>query len=500
MIEPTPRPSSTEPTLDPTTPAEWESLRALGHDMVDEMLGWMASLRERKVWQPVPESVKERRRTAPPRDGQEAGAVFEEFRETVLPYAHGNVHPRYWGWVMGSGSPVGMLAEMLAAGMNSHATFGDQSAVHVEEEVLGWFKSLFGFPADATGVLTSGCTLATLTALTVARDSRAGSDVRRRGMQQGAVDRLVVYGSTETHSSVTRALELLGLGHDAFRTVDVDDHGRILPDILRQRIAVDRDAGRRPIAVVGTAGTASTGAMDDLNALASVCGENGLWFHVDGAFGALAVLSDELRPLVAGIERADSIAFDLHKWLHVPYDVGAVLVRDPKLQRESFALRGAYLSKVDSRLASAEVNYMELSPQMSRGFRALKVWMSIRTYGFDALGELIEQNVHQARHLAREIDAAPDLERLAPVDLNIVCFRYAPEGVPDRRLDVINEHILRGLHHDGAAVPSHTSIGGRFALRVAITNHRSRFEDFDFLVEEVARRGAALMNGSGATE
>ena len=479
-----------EGTLDPE---DWGELRELGQRMVADMLEYLEGVRERPVFQPMPEEVREAFRRPLPQEPTPAGDVYEEFRRSVLPYPHGNIHPRFWGWVMGSGTPLGMLADMLAAGLNCNSGFGDQSVIHVERQVLAWLREALGFGGDG-GVLTSGCTMANLTGLTVARNARSGFDVRAAGVRAGPAP-LTVYGSVETHSSIHRALEILGLGRDAFRSVPVDAEHRIDPAALRELVAADRAERRRPIAVVGNAGTVNTGAFDDLGALADLCAEEDLWLHVDGAFGALVGFAPGLRHLLEGVERADSLAFDLHKWLHVPYDAAVLLVRDRGELKGSFEMGGAYLSHLESRLATGPVNFMELGPQMSRGFRALKAWMTIKEHGALKLGAMVQQNVDQAAFLASRIDAEPELERRGPVPLNIVCFRYAPDGWAGD-LDELNRRILVDLHESGLAAPSHTHFDGRFLLRAAITNHRSRREDFTALVDGVLERGRRF---SGAT-
>jgi glutamate/tyrosine decarboxylase-like PLP-dependent enzyme len=257
-------------------------------------------------------------------------------------------------------------------------------------------------------------------------------------------------------------------------------------------VSADRRSGARPIAVVATAGTTNTGSIDDLQAIADVCAEFELWLHVDGAFGALLALVPSLRARLAGVERADSLAFDLHKWLHVPYDAGIALFRSSQAHRASFSLEGAYLSRFETGVSAGPANYMERGLQPSRSFRALKAWMTIKEHGFTKLGRVIEQNVNQAAYLAQLVDQSSELERLAPVPLNIVCLRYVAPGLSQEELDRLNEGLLRSVHNDGVAVPSHTRVGGHFAIRVAITNHRSSREDFDVLGEEVANRGRKM--------
>ncbi len=473
-------------------PADWGGLRDLGHRMVDDMLEWLRTVRERPLYEPVPESVRRSLSGPVPREPQAASAVYEDFRRDVLPYPHGNVHPRFWGWVVGTGTPLGMLADMLAAGINSNSGFGDHCAVHVERQVVAWLAEALGIDAGVSGLLVSGCSVANLTGLAIARNALTEGDVRRDGLAGQAP--LVVYGSTETHSSNLRGLELLGIGRNGFRGIRVDADHRIDVEALRAAIRADREAGRRPLAVVGNAGTVNIGAFDDLGALADVCSDEGLWLHVDGAFGALAALSGRLRPLTAALERADSVAFDLHKWLHVPYDAGAILVRRAEAHRKAFELSGAYLSHLESGVATGPENFMQRGVQMSRGFRALKVWMTIKEHGIDKLGRAVEANVDQAAYLADRVEREPELELAAPVPLNIVNFRFVPQGAPRaaEELDRLNRRVLEALHASGVAAPSHTVLDGRFVLRTAISNHRSRFDDFDLLVDEVLRHGRSL--------
>jgi aromatic-L-amino-acid/L-tryptophan decarboxylase len=262
--------------------------------------------------------------------------------------------------------------------------------------------------------------------------------------------------------------------------------------VLIETIAADKAAGFHPVCVIGTAGTVATGAIDDLDAIADICRDNGMWFHVDGAFGAMAALSDSLRPRVKGMERADSIAFDLHKWLYVNFDAGCVLVRNPEAQLRSFSVPASYLSALTGGVAHGPRTYGEMGIDLSRGFRALKAWMSIKTYGFDQYARMVDQNVAQARYLASLVDANENLELVAPVQLNVVCFRYVRKGLSADQLDELNERILVTLQEEGLAVPSGVRIRGKFALRVANVNHRSRREDFAALAEDSARIGDRL--------
>lgn len=477
-------------------PDDWAGLKELAHRMVDETMAYLESAAERPTWQPIPAEVKRAFTEGVPRQGRDAGAVYEEFRERVLPYPYGNIHPRFWGWVCGTGTPLGAMAEMLAAAMNPNAGGFEQSPVYVEEQVIAWFRELLGLPETASGILVTGGSMANLLGLAVARHARAGFDVRREGLQSGR-PALVVYASEQTHSSVQKSVELLGLGSEALRLVPTyDDYGVDL-EALREAIHEDRRHGRRPICVVGNAGTVNTGAIDDLEALARICRLEGLWLHVDGAFGALAALSPRLRPKLKGLELADSVAFDLHKWMYMPYDVGCVLVRRRDDHRAAFQLVPAYLQPLSGGVAAGPLMYADYGIELSRSFRALKVWMSLKTHGLERYVRLIEQNVAQALYLAERVERHLHLELMAPVPLNVVCFRYRLSGPPgdrdvEERMNELNRRILVALQESGVAVPSLTVLEGRACLRAAITNHRTRRADLDLLVDETVRLGETL--------
>lgn len=466
-------------------PLDWGPLRELGHRMLDDMLTYQQTVRERPAWQPIPPEVRRALDEPLPQEPQGAEAAYADFKEQVLPYPVGNIHPRFWGWVKGTGSGLDMLSDMLAAGMNPNASGFEQSSTYVEFKVLDWLKEMLGFPAGAGGILVTGGSVANLVGLTVARNARAGFDLRRHGVHDSP--RMCFYGSSETHSSVQKALELLGLGSESLRSIDVRDDLSIDVDALRTAVRKDRSAGMRPIAVIGNAGTVNTAALDDLSALADVCDEEDLWLHVDGAFGALAWLSPELRPLLRGMERADSLAFDLHKWMYLPYDIGCTLVRRADEHRDTFALEAPYLSSMKRGAASVSTIFSEFGLDLSRSFRALKVWMALKARGVQQYARLIEQNVAQAAHLAQKVEESESLELLSPVRLNIVCFRYAPAGAPEDSLNKTNQGILERIQEQGIAVPSSTVLDGRFCIRVAITNHRTRRSDLDLLVREVER-------------
>jgi aromatic-L-amino-acid/L-tryptophan decarboxylase len=480
-------------TLDP---ADWDAFATLAHRMVDDMLGHLRTVRDRPAWQPMPADVRASFHEPVPWEGEGAERVYEEFVRTVLPYPNGNLHPRFWGWVHGGGTPLGMMADMLASGLNAHLAGFNQAPALVEHEVIRWLAELMGMPSDASGVLVSGATMANVLGLAVARYVKArdaGFDVREEGLQGSGQPRLMLYGSAETHAWANKAAELLGLGRASFRQIPVDDAYQIDVAALEAAVAADRAAGHLPFCVIGTAGTVNTGATDDLEWLAGYCRSQHLWFHVDGAFGALARLSPALRPIVAGIEQADSVSFDLHKWMYLPFEVACVLVRDSAAHRAAFAATASYLAVPARGVAAGGFPFAERGMDLTRNFKALKVWMSMKAHGVHAYAALIEQNVADAQYLAALAGADPDLELLAPAPLNVVCFRYAPADVVPGRLDALNTEILIRVQEEGIAVPSGTRVRGRYAIRVANVNHRSRREDFAILASAVKRIGREIV-------
>ena len=475
-------------TLDPSN---WPDFRAQAHRMLDDILDYVENIRERPVWQPIPEEARRRFHADLPEAASDLAAVHEEFMRYVLPYSSGNVHPGFMGWVHGGGTPVGMLAEMLAAGLNANLGGRDHVPIEVERQIIRWMRRIFGFPEGASGLFVTGTSMANLIGILVARDAALGFETRCSGVA-GNSKRLAAYASAAAHSSIGKAMDIAGIGSDALHPIPVDGRQRMDLDALVGAIEADRRAGLAPFLAVGTAGTVDTGAIDNLDALADICRRERLWFHVDGAFGALAILAPDLAPRLKGIERADSLAFDFHKWGQTPYDAGFVLVRDGVLHRSAFAGSPPYLRKELRGLAAGSFWPCDYGPDLSRGFRALKAWFTLKVYGTEALGAVISHTCALARYLESRIAATPELELLAPVELNVVCFGYRSEDAQR-----VNSRIVIELQESGVVAPSSTIVGGRLAIRAAIVNHRTGTKEIDALVEKTLALGRAIEASAG---
>jgi glutamate/tyrosine decarboxylase-like PLP-dependent enzyme len=469
-------PPAQGPTLDPQ---DWDAVKAQAHRMLDDMLGYIAQIRERPVWTPLPGNIRGHFHADLPRGPMALEAVHREFLDFILPYSGGNVHPGFMGWVQGAGTVTGMLAEMLAGGLNPNVGGRNQAPVEVERQIVEWTRQLFGFPQSASGLFVTGTSLANLLAVLVARTARLGKDSRQTGIG-GEGARLRAYASRGAHGCVAQAIDLAGLGSDALRLIDVDGDFRMDMAALRKAIADDRKAGLEPFLIVASAGTVDVGAVDDLSAIADLCRDEKLWFHIDGAYGALGMLSPVIAPLFYGLERADSIAFDFHKWGHVPYDAGFLIVRDGEQHYETFASPTAYLRRETRGLAANSPWPCDFGPDLSRGFRALKTWFTIKVHGADAIGASIARNCALAKLLEARVRAEPRLELLAPVALNIVCFRYRGGDTAA---------IVADLQESGIAAPSTTTVKGQLAIRAALFNHRTQPQDITALVDAVLRFG-----------
>jgi glutamate/tyrosine decarboxylase-like PLP-dependent enzyme len=471
-----------------------EEVRRLGYRAADMVAAHCAGLREGPVFgkvgpkaavfdEPLPET------------GRSADEVLDAAEHHVLSHPFGNSHPRFFAFINATADPLGTVADYLASAMNSNCWGGDHAAIHVEDRVIRWVAEILGLPPSTEGILTSGGSMANFTALAAARQAMAPG-VREGGL--AATPPLVVYASEEAHGCVDKAVDLLGIGTSQLRTVPTDERFRIRVDRLRDTISSDRRAGLRPAIVVGNAGSVNTGAIDPLEELADLCAREELWFHVDGAYGAMATVSPTLRPLFAGLERGDSVAADPHKWLYVPYEAGATLVREPGRLADAFRRPAAYLVHDPDSPLIGPVLFNERGPELSRGFKALKVWMGLRRHGRAGYAAAVEHDVAMARFLADEAQQHEDFELLAEPGLSIVNFRFRPHGrtVAEADLDRLNRRIANRLVASGAFFLAPTIVRGRTSLRVAIVNFRTQEDDLRALLEEAARAGRELLDES----
>lgn len=475
-------------TLDPEN---WDAMRQLGHQMIDDLFDYWQNIREEKIWKPIPAEVKEFLDQPIPEKGQSPEEVYRDFKQNIFPYNKGNVHPRFFAWIQGTGTPIGVLADLLASGMNPNVAIGEHSAMYVDRQVVNWCKALMNFPADSSGILVSGGSMANITALTVARNSFRDKKIRTKGLK-AVLSQLVLYCSVETHSCIQKAAEVIGLGTDAVRKIEVNDRYELDTYALKMQIEEDIDAGLLPFCIVGTSGTVNTGAIDPLDELLAMSKKYGMWFHIDGAYGALAKLDPKYAGRLKAIEEADSLAFDLHKWLYVPYEVGCTLIRDAKKHRESFSITPNYLIQENRGLSAGLDSINNYGFELSRGFKALKIWMSLKEHGREKYAHMIAQNNRQAEYLANLVEDCSELELMAPVSMSITCFRMIKSGYSENQLRDLNREILLRLQEEGIASPSSTILNGKYTLRIANVNQRTRMEDMDLLVSEVLRIGSEI--------
>jgi len=476
-------------TLDPD---DWEELRALGHRILDDMFDHLEHIRSRPVWQDMPAEAHAQLRQPLPQGPGDLASAYRTLEQAVIPYTVGNPHPGFMGWVHGAGTPVGMIAEMMAGALNANVGGRNQAPVEVEKQVSSWMAQLFGFPEAARGIFVTGTSMANFMGVLVARTALLGQCVRSAGLAP-AQGKLRAYTSREAHGCIAKAMDMAGLGSDALRQIKVDADGRLDLADLRWQVAADRVAGLQPFLIVATAGTVNTGAIDPLDALADFAATESLWLHVDGAYAALGMLAPDVAPLLHGLQRADSIAFDFHKWGQVPYDAGYFLARDGSRMLDTFAAPAAYLQRAGRGLAAGEAWPCDLGPDLSRGFRALKTWLTFQVYGADAIGRSISASCALARRLAARIEAEPELALAAPVGLNVVCFRYVCDDA-----ERVNREIVLALYDAGEVAPSSTTLDGRYTIRAAIVNHRTGAADIDTLVDAVLAAGRRLSHSQPA--
>jgi aromatic-L-amino-acid decarboxylase len=499
--------TTTDATPAPSLALDGEEFVRVGHRAVEIAAAHLGGIAAGPVFQPMRPEERQALLDLPlPEEGIAPDAILDIFRHTILPHPMGNGHPRFFGWVNSPPAPLGALAELLAAALDPSCAGGDHAAIYLERTVVRWIMELVGFPTEGSmGLLVSGGSMATLTALAAARQWAAGQDgrdVRADGVGAWA-DTLVLYTTPEAHSSIQKAVELLGLGARRIRHVPIDAAFRMDVSALRAAIAADRAAGLRPFCVVASAGTVGTGAIDPLDAIADVCAEQDLWLHVDGAYGAVGILDPAVAARYAGLARVHSLALDPHKWLSVPVECGCVLARDGALLRATFSLVPPYIQTEEGKGFGGLPWYSEYGFQQTRGFRALKLWMVMQHAGRAGLAAHVARHNALALHLARLIADAPDLELMAPVTLSIVCFRYVPDNLrgDDARLDELNKRIMQAVQAGGEAFITNAVLDGRFCLRACILHYATTEEDIAALVEIVRRTGsrcAAAMAGETA--
>jgi len=399
--------------------------------------------------------------------------------QTIIDLSRHNGHPRFFGYVASPSTPIGAYGDLIASSLNANITCwrSGPAGTEIEKIVVTWLGTLIGYDDDAKGLLTSGGSMANLIALLIASRRKSGSEAARKGLWNSGTP-LTVYASDEVHMSIAKAADILGFGRDHVRAVRTDQRQRIDVVDLRARIESDLKEGLRPFCVVATAGTVNTGVVDPLNEVAAVAREFDLWFHVDGAYGAPGILDDGKKDLFKGLELADSVSLDPHKWLYVPVDAGCLLFRDEAAAKAAFNTEDADYIKVHGLSDDETFAYWDYGVELSRRFRALKVWLTLRYYGVRRIAEAISEDIALAAYLGELVEEAEDFELLSPVELSICCFRYVPTN-GDFDLDQLNERILAVVQKGGRAYVSNATVKGCFALRACITNFRTTKSDID---------------------
>ncbi len=468
--------------LDPSA----DEIRDWGNSVIQLMSDYLGNLRDRGVYRHMFSGrIRDRLDATLPTKGTDFDGLLRVFREDIIPFSRQNAHPRMFGYVQSPGTPIAAFADLLASTLNANLTVwrSAPAPVEVERLTIDWIRQILGFNAEAGGLFVSGGSMANLAALAAARQTKDCSSGRLR-----------IYASSETHFSIVKAAALLGIGRENVCHIAVDERFRIRTDDLVVKITADLEAGCVPLCVVANAGTVNTGAVDPLAEIREIANRFQLWMHVDGSYGALAILAKSARELFAGIERADSVALDPHKWLYLPVDVGCVIYRDPEIVHAAFAHEAEY-TRIIGQEADEAFAFWDYGPELSRRFRALKVWMLLKGVGVDALSEAIENNLACARHLESMVRASDDFEMAAPVELSIFCFRHMPAQLRNespKTIDAFNERLLVALQRDGSSYLSNATLGGRFALRGCVLNYRTTLHDIEILLDDLRRVAKSL--------
>ncbi len=474
--------------LDPTP----DEIGDWGNSVIQLMAEYLGGLRDHKVYRHISSrDIRDSLDPALPTKGIDFDALLKVFRENIIPFSRQNAHPRMFGYVQSPGTPLAAFADLLASTLNANLTVWRSAPAPVELErlTIDWIRQILGFNAQAGGLFVSGGSMANLAAIAAARQAKDDSSGRLR-----------IYASSETHFSIAKAAALLGIGRENVRLVDVDECFKIRVDDLVAKITADLEAGYLPFCVVANAGTVNTGAVDPLAEIREIADRFQLWMHVDGSYGAFAVLAKSARKFFAGLKRADSIALDPHKWLYLPVDVGCVIYRAPEIARAAFAHEAEY-TRIIGEKADEAFAFWDYGPELSRRFRALKVWMLLKGVGLDSLGEAIESNLACARYLESMVRASDDFEMVAPVELSIFCLRHVPVQLRNKSpqaIDAFNERLLIALQRDGSSYLSNATLAGRFALRGCVLNYRTTLRDMEILLNDLRRVAGSLPNSASA--
>jgi aromatic-L-amino-acid/L-tryptophan decarboxylase len=467
-----------------------DEIRDWGNSVTQFMIDYLGGLRDRPVYRHTSSrDIRDGLDPALPTKGIDFDGLLKVFRETIIPFSRQNAHPRMFGYVQSPGTPIAAFADLLASMLNANLTIWRSAPAPVELErlTIDWIRQILGFNAGAGGLFVSGGSMANLIGIAMARQTKNDSSGRLR-----------IYVSQEGHFSVAKAAALLGIGQENVRNVAVDECFRIRKDDLVAKITADLEAGYVPFCVVANAGTVNTGAVDPLTDIREIADRFQLWMHVDGSYGAFAVLAESARKLFVGMEQADSIALDPHKWLYLPVDVGCVIYRNPEIARAAFAHEAEYTRMFGEEADEAFVCW-DYGPELSRRFRALKVWMLLKGVGLDSLGAAIESNLACARYLESIVRASDDFEMVAPVELSIFCFRHVPVQLRNqspKTIDGFNKRLLVAVQRDGSSYLSNATLNDRFALRGCVLNYRTTLRDMEILLDDLRRVAKSLPNSA----
>jgi len=479
---------------DSTIDMDAAAFREAGHQLVNDIADLLSSIRNYPVTTfPAPRSLQAKLPETLPVTGTAPLALVKETWQLLVNNSLFNGHPRFWGYITSSPAPVGMLGDLLASAVNSNcgAFVLSPMATEIEKQTIQWLGSMIGYPA-AGGIMVSGGNMANFVGFLAARKAKSTWDIRKLGLHPGN-GKLRLYTSAETHTWINKAADLFGLGLEAIRWIPVDADQRMDVEKLDQKITEDKNKGLIPFLVVGTAGSIATGAVDPLNEIAAICTKHNCWFHVDGAYGGFAAALPGLKDLFDGIQLADSIAIDPHKWLYSPLEAGCTLVKDPEALTDAFSFHPVYYNFEGE--DEPQTNFYEHGFQNSRGFRSLKVWLGLRQMGTEGHIQMISEDIQLAKRLFKLLDEYEEIETFTQ-NLSITTFRYKPAGVDSNTeqeyLNQLNQSLLNRLQAGGEVFPSNAVLNGNFLLRVCIVNFRTRFSDIESLPAIILKEGKLI--------